>query len=1085
MVNAAALIAQAFLLASALSLVVAKTEAGIDFSALKVKLCWLIAVVVLRAGVNWATRVVSARGAAGTKEELRAKVIARTLLLGPEWIASNGSGQLTSLTTKGLDALDAYFAEYLPALVAAAVTPLGIGAAILFADWPSAAIVALTVPLLPLFAILIGKHTQRKVAEGTQAEQRLSGNLLEMIGALPVLAAFRRAKAQAETVRRVSESHRTKTMATLRVAFASSLALELISTLSVALVAVVIGMRLVSGDLTLVVGLGVLLLAPECYQPWRAAGAAFHASEEGVEAVRRVSQILAQPVTTDGCKTVGQSDIKVENLRVARRDGFAPDGDSFSVRPGELTWLRAPSGAGKSTILSVLLGFQSPVFPAVRIGVVPMEELDLVAWRKNIAWVPQTPILREGTVRQELQLACADLGGEVDAEEVAEILTEVNLAGLQDRSVLQLSLGQRQRVAVAKALVRIRHGAWLLLLDEPTAHLDAANAERVMDVVQELAEHGAAVLIAAHDRSDSVAVISEPSLAATVTEVDFDTMETEPRHTKKLALKSLVDSRLRLGVVTGALALLCGIALTATSGWLITKASEHPPILTLSVAVVGVRAFGLGKTVLRYAERLWTHDAAFRITTRLRVSCWQALVRLGPARILALKHGEGQRRLVQDIDTVRDLLPRVLSAPLTVFALLVGAIAIQSAVLPSAGLAVAAMAIFSVVVIPLLALRAERKATVLLAQGRRELSARVLSLLSSSAELIAFGVARSRQEDLSTVDTRLLNASRGQARGVGLADAVVILATGIAAAVSLYFASMAVNQGQLDPVLATVVALVPLALTEALNALPAAACNADTLRRARMRLGELAEMSAPMPGSSHASPDQERRREQARPAGQVEIRSADFRWPGAAEPVLREVNLVIPPGAKVALIGPSGAGKSTLLAALMGFITPERGEALLPARAAWAPQDPQLVSTTVAENLRLGNPTASAAELDQALRLAELAGLAHSTILGDSGFGLSGGQAQRLALARALLAAPNCDFVLLDEPTAHLDEATARNIRANLAQALEEVTVVCATHHLSEIASADLVVEVRDGRVFSRVSEKVGAPKFFDTAGRT
>ncbi|HEY3468567.1 MAG TPA: ABC transporter transmembrane domain-containing protein, partial [Amycolatopsis sp.] len=286
--HAAALVAQAFLLADVLATIVGAGTGGRT-----AQLAALLALVATRALTGWAVRTVSARAAVTAQRELRARAVDHALRLGPEWIAQRGHGELTALTTRGLDALDAYFREYLPALVTAAVVPLGAGAAILFADWPSGVIVALTVPLLPIFAILVGKYTAGRVAGATDATHRMSERLLELVRVLPVLTAFRRAMAQAGTVRVLSERHRRATLKTLKVAFSSAFVLELIATLSVALVAVVIGVRLVGGSLPLAIGLGVLILAPECYQPLRAVGAAFHASEDGVEAVRRVADLLA------------------------------------------------------------------------------------------------------------------------------------------------------------------------------------------------------------------------------------------------------------------------------------------------------------------------------------------------------------------------------------------------------------------------------------------------------------------------------------------------------------------------------------------------------------------------------------------------------------------------------------------------------------------------------------------------------------------------------------------------------------------------------------------------------------------------
>jgi thiol reductant ABC exporter CydD subunit/thiol reductant ABC exporter CydC subunit len=1043
-VHAAALVAQAFLLADVLAAIVGAGSGGRT-----AQLAALLALVATRASTGWAVRTVSARAAATAQRELRAKAVDHVLRLGPEWIARRGHGELTALTTRGLDALDAYFREYLPALVTAAVVPLGAGAAILFADRPSGVIVALTVPLLPMFAILVGKYTAGRVAGATDATHRMSERLLELVRVLPVLTAFRRAAAQAETVRGLSERHRRATLKTLKVAFSSAFVLELVATLSVALVAVVIGVRLVGGHLPLAIGLGVLILAPECYQPLRAVGAAFHASEDGVEAVRRVADLLSVPAPATGLAAPDGRDLRVSSLRVARRGGFAPDGETFTVRPGETVWLRAPSGGGKSTTLSALLGFVPAADGTITVGTTSLADADLERWREQVAWVPQSPVFTGGSVREEVG---SDAG-----------LEELGLAGLADRPVAKLSLGQRQRVAVARALLRVRDGAWLLLLDEPTAHLDEASARLVLDAVRRAVDNGAAAVIAAHERTAAVDLPTDVALVVEPSTVDTGTA--------RLSWRALLDGRLFAGAALGAAALLAGVALTATSGWLIAKASQQPPILTLTVAVVGVRAFGLGRAGLRYVERLVTHDAAFRIAGRLRVRLWNSLVRLGPAR--GLRAGEGQRRLVADVDTVRDLLPRVVSPPLVVALVAAGAIAVQAWVLPAAG-AVLAAAVVVGLCAPLVALRVERRATSALAIGRRDVASRVLVLFEAAAELLAYGKAGTHRADLAEEDTRLAAQARRQAFGAGAAEALVTSVCGVATVVSTALAAQAVSAGRLEPVLAPLLALVPLALAEVLALLPPVAQHWDTLQRARRRL---ADSPAPVAGVARSGsvPPGEAGPEQpggAAPGGQpgrsVVLQGADLGWPGGPV-VLRDVDFQLAPGTYAAVVGPSGAGKSTLVAALLGFLAPRCGVVAVPDAVAWAPQEPMLAGTTLAENLRLARPTATEDELREALRQVALDDLSPGTVLGSGGSGLSGGQAQRVALARALLGVPSAGLVLLDEPTAHLDEPTARVVRAHLREALAGRTVVHVTHRADEAEHADVVLEVRDGRVVPRV----------------
>jgi len=1041
--NAAALVVQAWALASAVASVV--SGAG----PIGGWLVLLAGAVAARSLLGWTTQVVAARAATGAKQELRAALLDRSLALGPEWIASRGSAELTVLATKGLDALDAYFTVYLPAVVTSLVVPLGIGGAILFADWPSAVLVALTVPLIPLFAALIGMHTRDRVGQAADATARLSRHLLELVRALPVLTAFRRAEAQVAAVRRVSDAHRKATLATLRTAFSSAFVLELVATLSVALVAVGIGLRLVSGELELAIGLMVLILAPECYLPLRAAGAAHHASEDGVEAVRRVAAVLDAEVAPPGSALPPAGPVTVEHLRVHRRDGYAPDGVSLTVRPGEVVRLDSPSGSGKSSTLAVLLGFVRPDSGRVMVGGTDLAEIDPAAWRRTVAWVPQRPAFTGGTVAAELALAVSG-GPAPTRRELVAGAARVAADHLLDRPVAELSTGERQRVAVARALLRVERGARLLLLDEPTAHLDPITAGRVMAAVQAAADTGVAVVLTAHHTATPAG--SSPDSGPVPVAVTAAVPATG------LRLRDLVSRRTAWGALLGAAALLCGVALTATSAWLIAKASQRPPILTLSVAIGGVRTFGLAKAGLRYAERLVTHDAAFRLAGELRTRLWQALVRLGPARTLSLQRGEGLRRLVDDVDAVRDLTPRVLVPPLVVAMVCLGAVAVQTALLPVAGVVLAGAVLIAVVGGSLLAVRLERRATSVLAEGRRRIAAGVLTLLDAAPDLIAFGAHRGFRDQLAAIDADLSGRARRQAFGTGAGAALIVAGTGVATVAAVWLAAGAVTAGRLDPVLATVVALVPLALTEVLGTVPPAVGHLDSLRTAYGRVGATIADGERTPEAVGPAP--------SRGTG-VRLHAVDVRWPGTAEPALRDIHLQVLPGTHVAIVGPSGAGKSTLLALLLGFLPAERGLARIPGRVAWCPQEPQLVSTTIRENLRLPDPSADDERMAEVLHQA---GLGHwagrlDTRLDANGATTSGGEAQRLALARALVAAEQADLVLLDEPTAHLDRPTAHAVLDRLEKSLAGRTVLHVTHRADEAARADMVIEVRDGRL--------------------
>jgi ATP-binding cassette, subfamily C, bacterial CydCD len=1011
-----ALVVAAWALSGALAAIINGTRLGAQLAVFAVA-------IAARALLSWAGRTVAARAAAGAKEDLRGHLLDAATRLGPEWIDRRHPAELTALATTGLDALDDYCTRFLPALVGAAVVVPLVGLAILVADWRSAVVVAVTVPLIPLFAALIGRYTQGRVAGAADAAARLAGQLLELVRALPVLTAFGRAAAQEQAVRDASERHRVATRATLRVAFLSAFALDVLATLSVALVAVDIGLRLLGAEMGLATALFVLILAPECYLPLRAAGAAYHASEDGLEAVRRVADIVGaegdpvpQGVRPDHLRhQLDLTDLAVDNRLPAL---------SLRLTPGRIVRLDSPSGAGKSTAIAALLGFVQPTSGNITLDGVPLSTLDQDAWRSQVAWVPQRPHFTGPLVADELPDA-------TDAELAAAVVTH-----LLRRPVDELSAGERQRVALARALLRLRRGAWLLLADEPTAHVDHPTAARLMAAIETAAADGAAVLLATH-----TTVTADPEPAPTTEPI----ATTRPaRHETRIRLRHLVDGRLLAGAALGALALGSAIALTATAAWLIARASQHPSIVVLSVAVIAVRAFGLAKGTLRYAERLVTHDSVFRLATRLRVDVWRALVRVGPARVP--RAAEGQRRLVNDVDTVRDLVPRVVPPPLVAATVAAGAITLQTVLLPTAGLLLAGALLVAGLAGPLLGLLAERRASSAVAAGRRRLVDEVFVLLDAAADLIAFGAHHQRRASLALLDADLARTTRRQAWGAGLAGGIATAALGGAALGSTWLAI-----GHVNPVVTAVLALVPLAMAETIDGLAPALRLLDPLRAAYTRVTELTTLS-PAPSATN---------------GAISLTNATVSWPDATTPALRNVTLDIPTGTEVAVLGPSGAGKSTLLALLLGFLTPDIGSAVVPATVAWCPADPCLAATTVRENLRLGDATATDDTLRVALRAVALDDWTDrlDTRLGPNGAGASGGEARRLALARALLRAPHADLVLLDEPTAHLDEATAQRVLANLRRALADRTVVLVTHRPDEARDATMVLSVDNGQV--------------------
>jgi len=506
LLTTALVIVQAQLLAGAIA---GAFEQGHTLAVLRGTVIALAAVVAGRVLVAWATEVTSYRASAATKAELRRKLLARATELGPRWLAGGHSAELTALATEGIEALDGYFARYLPQLVLAAVVPAAVAIRVGVADPLAGLTIAATLPLIPVFGALVGRATAEHARQRWRALATLSHHFLDVVSGLPTLKVFGRAKAQREAIGAVTGEYRRATMGTLRVAFLSSLVLELVATVSVAMVAVGVGLSLVYGHLGLRTGLFALILAPEAYLPLRQAAAQFHASADGLAAAGDALDVIETPQGDSGAsggvwEGRPPEAIRIEQVSVSHpgRPHPAPNRLSAVITAGEVTVLAGPSGSGKSTLIDVLLCFAQPSGGRVTITAgagtagIDLACLDRDAWRALVAWVPQDPYLFPGTVASNIRLGRPDAPDDaVDAVARAAALDDVSL----DRPVTErgggLSSGQRRRVALARALLP---GRPVLLLDEPTAGLDAAAEARVLDTLRAQATAGRIVLIAAH-----------------------------------------------------------------------------------------------------------------------------------------------------------------------------------------------------------------------------------------------------------------------------------------------------------------------------------------------------------------------------------------------------------------------------------------------------------------------------------------------------------------------------------------------------------------------------------------------------------
>jgi ATP-binding cassette subfamily C protein CydCD len=453
----------------------------------------LFAVAVLaRAVLTWLRTATAQHGATAVISGVRRELAEKLLRIGPLRLGKERAGSLVVAVGDGVDALEPFFARYIPQLALGALVPIVIVIRVARLDWVSAAVFVVTVPLIPLFMVLIGALADRRTSRRWNALQRLGGYFLDVLEGVATLKVFGRATDRIATIRNVSEEYRAETMGTLRIAFLSALVLELLAAVSTALVAVTIGLRLLAGTLQFEFGLGILILAPEVYLPLRRTATEFHAAKEGLQAASSIFGVLDEPESRDGGRPIAAvAPIRFDNVtfRYPGREDPALDDVSFGFEPGRRVAIVGSSGSGKSTVVSMLLRFIEPSSGRILVGNVDLAAVDADAWRSLIAWVPQDPTIFAGTICDNVRF------GDASASRT-EVVEALHRAGLEDfasvldaevgeRGVL-LSAGQRRRLGLARAFVR---DAPLLIADEPTAHLDLDTQESIRMSLDRLAEH--------------------------------------------------------------------------------------------------------------------------------------------------------------------------------------------------------------------------------------------------------------------------------------------------------------------------------------------------------------------------------------------------------------------------------------------------------------------------------------------------------------------------------------------------------------------------------------------------------------------
>lgn len=1091
--TAAAVIAQAQVLADGISRLVDG-----DADALGPLVVALVVIGVVRGIARWATDRSATAAVIATRRDVTEGIVAKLDALDEPGRAAATPSTVTSLATTGVDALEPWIRSYAPALGLAAVVPLAAGVRILFADLLSAVILLIAVPLIPVFMILIGRLTEERSQRQWATLQRLGSHFHDVLVGLETLRLFGRAEAQIDRVRQVTDDYRRAVMGTLRVAFLSALVLELLATLSVALVAVTAGVRLADGTISLTTALVVLLLAPECSLPLRRVGAAFHAATAGADAVDDLEEVDALSESPDGTGSVTTGGLHVEDLVITDAvRGHRVGPVDLDVAPGEVVALVGPTGSGKSTVLAAVTGDTPIGSGSVEVGGVSIGDLSRDRRRAAIVAIPQHPAALGATVDESVSLGCPT--STTDGRRAA--LAAVGLDHAEARRPRELSGGERQRLAVARALLtaRMRH-VDVLVADEPTAHLDAERVALVVDGLRSVADHGTAVLVVTHDptviaaadrvvRLTAVAAHSPMAPTGPTAPADLGHESGHPapgRPDDRAAPPRLLPEPIagdttagaadagaggtvgdlawfgRLapasrGRIAGARALgiaaeACTIGLAGTAAWLILRAAEHPSFADLAVVAVAVRAFGLGKGVLRYAERLASHDATLRRLGGIRATVVGQLGRLVPAGLPRTGRGEMLSSVVDDVDRLGDLELRIVGPAISSVTVAAAAVVGVAVVAGPAAVVLAAALAIAAVLVPLWVGRRALGSAASLVASKSAVATRLLDLAEHSGEIAALGATAHWAEPIAVATVKVTSVEQARWRTAAAASGLLAaLGPWTAAATAAVVGGPAA--GMSGPAIGVAV-LLPLAVIELVTPSVAGAESMSVVAASASRLRAL--LTRPDPAPEPHDPAA------AGPNADLALDDVSFSWPGGP-PVLTGLDLALPEGSRLAVRGPSGSGKSTLAAGLVAFLVPADGEytvggvdstalggAQVRRSVTWCTQDPWLADTSIRENLRIAAPDARDDELWAALDAMRLGDWVREmpqgldTFLGRAATTASGGQRHRLALARVLLS--DHRVVVLDEPAAHLDADTAGAVLHDLVDGLAGRSVVVIGH---------------------------------------
>ena len=1116
---------------------------------------YLAIAIIVRLLAHYIQEAVANRLGTAVKASFREHALEHMFKLGVQH--KERHGDVIHLLTDGLEQVDAYVARYIPQILYAIMIPLIMGIAIVDALPIIGIILIVTVPLIPFFMILIGKQADRLNKEQWERMSFLSGHFLDVLQGITTLKLFGRAKDQIKVIGRLSEEFKDSTLKVLRVAFLSALVLELVSTISTALIAVYLGLTLLDGEIAFFPAFFILLLAPEFYTPFRQLGAAFHTGMAGKTSILKYEDFMnREPSLPVGGTT--RLDGSVECIEIKDLTFTYKNSDNgvrhitLEAKRNAPIMLVGESGAGKSTIAHIVGGFLQAPHGTVTVDGHDICDLNIDWWRQQITYVSQHPHIMKGTLREVLSF-----GMDVSDKEILDACKEVQLLDVISRHAdgldavigeggLGLSGGERQRVALARAFLR---KGQVLILDEVTAHLDVKTESIISTAIQQLMKDKIVIIIGhrlqtmhwasklyvlkqgiiiqqgsyeelvavdgyfkdlvasglgqfssaieeelkagKYSTAQHIAAMDETLKQACIIDAKKQEVITDAvtkssildKHDVKIQKMGLQGWKLLFAVLSPAkwslvlaliftfLTVFMNVGLLTVSSWLLASAALQPGLTYLSLAIVGVRFFGVSRAVCRYFERYTSHRMAFQGLYGLRLWFYAHLEPLAPAILKRFGAGDMLGRIMGDIEVLQFFYLRTLIPPVAAIALTALVAYGASTIDDSLVMPILMAALVLGLVLPLVVYAHNKQSLRAIGPQQGDYKALLSDTMDSLEDVISYGnenlVYKRIQQMMRHVDGHKGTIDRGMNLGNtlflgGVQLTVVVVAIMAANALTGAWAS----------VMVAVAAIGTQAWFEALQPMIAAVHHGAESKVATSRLIALANEPLPVVEPLEPKP--------FNPNRDITFTNVSFGYDDA-HTIYENLRLNIKQGQSIAIVGASGSGKTTLFNMLErlydynGSIHVGDVELKDISMDTWRnalgaiTQDTYIFHASFGDNIRLARPEATADELEQAIHRASLQNVVDKlsdgihTIVGSGGHGLSGGERQRVALARLFLRNPQ--IVLLDEPLEGLDQVTRKALHRDLMHYVEGKTCLYITHQLEGLEQMDRILFMDKGEI--------------------